>query len=118
MNLKNKDFEIINEIVNFHIEDPVTLKVGNFYETDPFPNYEINDDLNKILQIGDQNSFLKSLKSFIGFNKNVVEIGAGTCQWSNYLAIGTNNNVCSFDFLKSNNFTRLTHKEIECNIVL
>ena len=97
MNLKNKDFEIIDEIVNFHIKDPVTSKVGNFYETDPFPNYEINNDLNKILQIGDQNSFLKSLKSFVGFNKNVVEIGAGTCQLSNYLAIGTNNHVCSFD---------------------
>ena len=97
MNLKNKNFEIINEIVNFHIKDSVTSKVGNFYETDPFPNYEINSDLSKILQIGDQNSFLKSLKSFVGFNKNVVEIGAGTCQLSNYLAIGTNNNVCSFD---------------------
>ena len=97
MNLKNKNFEIVDDIINFNIEDPVTSKVGNFYEIDPFPNYEINDDLNKILQIGDQNSFLKSLKSFIGFNKNVVEIGAGTCQWSNYLAIGTNNNVCSFD---------------------
>ena len=97
MSLKNKNFKIIKEIVNFDIDDPVTSKVGNFYETDPFPNYEINDDLNKILQIGDQNSFLKSLKSFIGFNKNVVEIGAGTCQWSNYLAIGTNNNVCAFD---------------------
>ena len=30
MNLKNKNFEIIDEIVNFHIEDPVTSKVGNF----------------------------------------------------------------------------------------
>ena len=97
MDLKNKNFKIIDDIVNFQINDPVASKVGNFYETDPFPNYEINDNINKILQIGDQNYFLKSLKSFIGFNKNVVEIGAGTCQWSNYLAIGSNNNVCSFD---------------------
>ena len=97
MNLKNKNFKIINHIVNFQIDDPVTSKVGNFYETDPFPNYETNDNINKILYIGNQNSFLKSLKSFIGFKKNIVEFGAGTCQWSNYLAIGTNNNVCSFD---------------------
>ena len=26
---KNKNFEIIDEIVNFYIEDPVTSKVGN-----------------------------------------------------------------------------------------
>ena len=97
MNIKNKKFKIVNEIVNFQINDPVASKVGNFYEIDPFPSYGINDDKNRILQIGDQNSFLKSLKTFIGFNKNIVEIGAGTCQWSNYFAIGTNNNVCSFD---------------------
>ena len=97
MNLKNKNFKMINEIVNYQINDPVTSKVCNFYETDPFPNYTQNDNINKILQIGDHNFFYKSLKDFIGFNKNIVEIGSGTCQLSNYLAIGTNNNVCSFD---------------------
>lgn len=97
MDLKNKKFKIVDDIVNYQIDDPVTSKVGNFYETDPFPNYEINDDVNKILKVGDGNFFLKSLKNFIGFKKNVVEVGAGTCQWSNYLAIGTNNNIYSFD---------------------
>ena len=97
MDLKNKNFKIVDDIVNYQIDDPVTSKVGNFYETDPFPNYEINDNINKILSVGDRNFFLKSLKNFIGFKKNVIEVGAGTCQWSNYLAIGTNNNVCSFD---------------------
>jgi len=119
MNIKNKKFKIVNEIVNFQINDPVASKVGNFYEIDPFPSYGINDDKNRILQIGDQNSFLKSLKTFIGFNKNIVEIGAGTCQWSNYFAIGTNNNVCSFDssfnsleigknFAKKNNINNIS----------
>ena len=119
MNIKNKKFKIVNEIVNFKIDDPVASKVGNFYEIDPFPNYGINDDKNRILQIGDQNSFLKSLKTFIGFNKNIVEIGAGTCQWSNYFAIGTNNNVCSFvssfnsleigkNFAKKNNINNVS----------
>ena len=84
MDLKNKKFKIVDDIVNYQIDDPVTSKVGNFYETDPFPNYEINDDVNKILKVGDGNFFLKSLKNFIGFKKNVVEVGAGTCQWSNY----------------------------------
>ncbi len=97
MFLKNKNFKTTDEIINFQIKDPTASKVGEFYEVDPFPNYEINDDINKILQIGDKNFFLKSLKNFIGYNKNIIEVGAGTCQWSNYFAIGTNNNVCSFD---------------------
>ena len=97
MNIKNKNYKIVDDIVNFEIGDPVASKVGNFYEEDPFPNYAINDDKSRILEIGDKNLFLKSLKNFIGFNKNIIEVGAGTCQWSNYFAIATNNNICSFD---------------------
>ena len=51
MKLKNKNYKIVDGIVNYHINDPVTSKVGNFYETDPFPNYEIDDNINKILLI-------------------------------------------------------------------
>jgi len=119
MDLKNKNFKIVDDIINYQIDDPVASKVGNFYETDPFPNYEINDNVNKILKVGDKNFFLKALKNFIGFKKNVVEIGAGTCQWSNYLAIGNNNNICSFDsslnslkigkdFAKNNNINNVS----------
>ena len=119
MDLKNKNFKIVDDIINYQIDDPVASKVGNFYETDPFPNYEINDNVNKILKVGDKNFFLKALKNFIGFKKNVVEVGAGTCQWSNYLAIGNNNNICSFDsslnslkigkdFAKNNNINNVS----------
>ena len=47
--------------------------------------------------IGDKNFFSKELKNFIGSNKSLVEIGSGTCQLSNYLAIGNNNQICAFD---------------------
>ena len=72
MDLKNKKFKMVDDIINYQIDDPVTSKVGNFYETDPFPNYEINDDVNKILKVGDGNFFLKSLKNFIGHKKNTT----------------------------------------------
>ena len=97
MKIKNKNFTLVDEIINFKIQNTITSKVGDFYESDPFPNYEINDNKIKILKIGDGNIFLKSLKNFIGYNKSVIEFGAGTCQLSNYLAIGTNNNICAFD---------------------
>ena len=122
MKFKNKNFTINEEIINFKIESPVTSKVKKFYELDPFPNYEINDDKVKILKIADGNIFLKSLKNFIGFNKNIIEFGAGTCQLSNYLAIGTNNSVYAFDssfeslkigkkFSKKSNITNIAFVE-------
>ncbi len=97
MEIKNKNFKLNEEIIDFKIEDAVTSKVRDFYELDPFPNYEINDTKSKILEIGDKNIFLKTLKKFIGFNKHITEFGSGTCQLSNYLAIGTNNNIFAFD---------------------
>ena len=122
MKIKNKNFTINEEIINFKIHSPTTSKVKSFYELDPFPNYEINDSKKKILQIGDENIFLKSLKNFIGFNKNIIEFGAGTCQLSNYLAIGTNNSVYAFDssfeslkigkkFSKKSNITNIAFVE-------
>ena len=51
MNIKNKNYKIVDDIVNFEIGDPVASKVGNFYEEDPFPNYAINDDKSRILEI-------------------------------------------------------------------
>lgn len=97
MILKNQNFVENDHIIDFKIKDPITSKVGNFYELDPFPNYEINDNKQSIQEIGNKNFFLKKLKSFIGFNKSVIEFGAGTCQLSNYLAIGSNNRICAFD---------------------
>jgi SAM-dependent methyltransferase len=95
--LKKKNFNIKNNIYDFNITDPITHKVKKFYEEFPFPNYKINDDKRSILEEGNKNIFLKKLKNFIGFNKLLIEVGSGTCQLSNYLAIGTNNQVCAFD---------------------
>ena len=97
MKFKKKNFYIRNQIYDFNITDPTTLKVKEFYEEFPFPNYKINDDKKSILEEGNKNTFLKKLKEFIGFNKLLIEVGSGTCQLSNYLAIGTNNQICAFD---------------------
>ena len=85
-----KDFVSINRGIDIVIANAGVGGDDNIISGDP-------SEINKILKIGDRNLFLKSLKAFICFNKIIVEIGAGTCQWANYLAIGTNNNVFSFD---------------------
>jgi len=97
MVLKNKNFKLNNGITDFNIEDPVTSKVKDFYKDDPFPNYKIDDNKHTIVRSGDNNWLMKELKKFIGFNKLLLEVGSGTCQLSNYLAIGTNNQIYAFD---------------------
>ena len=40
---------------------------------------------------------MKNFGIFIGYNKKILEVGAGTCQFSNYLAINSNNQIVAFD---------------------
>jgi SAM-dependent methyltransferase len=81
----------------FEVKDKTTQSVTKFYEIEPFPNYEANEDKRSLLQKGDQNDLSKKLKEFIGFNKYFIEVGSGTSQLSNYLAAGTNNKIYAFD---------------------
>ena len=91
------DIRLTEGIYEFNIKDSTTLKVGIFYEENPFPDYKIDDTKHTIQKIGDNNLLMKELKRFVGFNKSLLEVGSGTCQLSNYLAIGTNNKICAFD---------------------
>jgi len=97
MVFKNKSFKLDEGIQDYNIKDPITSKVKDFYQKDPFPNYKIDDNKHTILQVGNNNLVMKELKEFIGYNKSIIEIGSGTCQLSNYLAIGTNNKIYAFD---------------------
>ena len=97
MVFNNKNFNLNDGIFDFKLKDGVASKVGKFYEENPFPNYRINDNKQTILQIGEKNTLLKEFKKFIGFNKSLIEVGSGTCQLANYLAIGTNNQIYAFD---------------------
>ena len=89
--------KLIDNINVFSFKDLTAEKVKNFYKDDPFPNYEISDDKASIVLKGDKNLYTKNLKKFIGHGKKILEIGAGTCQLSNYLAIGNNNSITAFD---------------------
>ena len=97
MKFKNNNFKLVEDIADFGIRDPIATKVKEFYEEYPFPNYKVDDNKYTLSQSGDNNFFSKKLKDFIGFDKSILEVGSGTSQLSNYLAIGTNNRVCAFD---------------------
>ena len=81
----------------YSFNDTIVKKIKDFYQNDPFPNYEFYDDRASIQKRGDNNIYASELKKFIGYGKNIIEIGAGTCQLSNYLAIGTNNAIVALD---------------------
>ena len=92
-----KNFFLKENIITFEIKDQVTKKVTDFYKDSPFPNYKIEDNKDTILTKGDKNLLTSQFKKFIGYNKNVLEVGCGTGQISNYFSIGTNNNVVGLD---------------------
>tara|TARA_B110001452_G_C15213164_1_gene420756 strand:- start:123 stop:1052 length:930 start_codon:yes stop_codon:yes gene_type:complete len=94
---KNNTYSVKDGIKIFNTLDFTTGKVISFYKDDPFPNYELSDDKSTILEKGNKNLFTSSLKKFIGYNKKILEVGAGTCQLSNYLSIGNNNEITAFD---------------------
>ena len=86
-----------NGISFFQIKDSETNKVTSFYKKSPFPNYKLNDNKSTILDKGDKNYLTSRFKKFIGFNKDILEVGCGTGQFTNYFAIGTNNRVVGLD---------------------
>lgn len=93
----SKKFKIIDGIYSFDISSEVTNLVKDFYFDKPFPSYSSNDNKYSILEKGNKNYLAKIFKKEIGYNKNVLEVGAGTCQLSLYLSIGTNNNIFALD---------------------
>ena len=113
-----KKFNENNGLFSFPIKDSKTKKVTDFYKVTPFPNYKDDETKQSIIDKGNKNLFAQQFKKFIGYNKNVLEVGCGTGQLSIYFAIGTNNEIVAFDptieslnlaknFSKQNNITNV-----------
>ena len=92
-----ENFTTKENLIQFDINDKIVKKVINFYTEAPFPNYEDGDDKSSINSKGEKNYLAKKFKDFIGFNKDVLEVGCGTGQLSLYFSIGTNNRVFALD---------------------
>ena len=94
---KKKVIYLDQNLIKSQINDKTVKKVINFYNESPFPNYEISDDKSSINYKGDKNYLASEFKNFIGFDKDVLEVGCGTGQLSIYFAIGTNNRIYALD---------------------
>ncbi|HQW19327.1 MAG TPA: hypothetical protein PLI90_01505, partial [Rhodocyclaceae bacterium] len=64
----------------------VTQAVQDFYKVAPFPNYNSFDSIASFVKQADAGVFARLLRQQILPNSNVLEIGCGTAQLSNYLA--------------------------------
>jgi hypothetical protein len=65
----------------------VTELVKEFYEQTPFPNYDDLDNHRALLEKARSGLFARLLNEQIPYNARVVEIGCGTGQLTNFLAI-------------------------------
>ncbi len=97
MNYIKKNLNLINGVYQKNSSLETTKIIENFYKTKPFPNYKKKDNKNSILNTGDKNYIAKKIKNHFKFNKKILEVGSGTCQLSNYLSIGTNNEIVAMD---------------------
>jgi 2-polyprenyl-3-methyl-5-hydroxy-6-metoxy-1,4-benzoquinol methylase len=94
---KKNQISVDENLIKLKINDKTVEKVIDFYNEAPFPNYEDNDDKSSINFKGDNNYLASQFKNFIGFNKDILEVGCGTGQLSIYFAIGNNNRIYALD---------------------
>ena len=97
MEYLTKKLKDIDGISSSQISDSTAKKVTNFYTHKPFPNYKIDDDKISISEKGNRNYLASKFKQFVGYNKNVLEVGCGTGQLSIYFSTGNNNLIVSLD---------------------
>lgn len=82
---------------HFATDGGVTHLVQDFYEDAPFPNYNSFDSIASFVKRADAGIFARLLRQQIPINSNVLEIGCGTGQLSNYLAATTPTRVYAAD---------------------
>jgi carbamoyltransferase len=87
----------------------VTARIKEFYEENPFPNYEGMDEFGELVARGHKTELTRSLLNAIGHNKLILECGCGTGQLSNFLSLG-NNNVLGIDLSLSSLKLAIDHK--------
>jgi 2-polyprenyl-3-methyl-5-hydroxy-6-metoxy-1,4-benzoquinol methylase len=80
-----------------NLPDDVTHAVQNFYEDAPFPNYNNFDNLATFVRSADISIFARMLREQMPLNANVLEVGCGTGQMSNYLAATTLSRIYATD---------------------
>ena len=75
----------------------VTKTVQDFYTDAPFPNYNDFDDMKVFVRKANEGVLARLLREHIPMNCNLLEVGCGTGQLSNFLAATTMSRVYATD---------------------
>ena len=116
----NKNYSITDGIPQMFIptgwnnlKNDVTKIVNQFYEDNPFPDYEDVENISSLVIKAERSIYAKFLNEQIPFNAKVLEVGCGTGQLANYLGLGTRNvigtDMC-FNSLRLAEAFRYKHK--------
>jgi carbamoyltransferase len=73
---------------NFDDPSDVTEIVKAFYEKTPFPNYDDHDSVGSLIEKSRAGLYARRLDETVPYNCDVLEVGCGTGQLTNYLGIG------------------------------
>lgn len=68
-------------------KNDVTEIVRSFYESSPFPDYEELENISALISKAQNTFFANLLNQQVPFNIRVLEVGCGTGQMSNFLAV-------------------------------
>lgn len=80
-----------------HFNDEGTSKVANFYEEEPFPNYNGIETRAAMIEQAEVGQYSKAISDLCPKNGSVLEIGCGTGQLTNYLGIRPHRKVIGLD---------------------
>ena len=71
----------------FNSSTDVTEIVKAFYEETPFPNYDDHDSVRSLIEKSRRGLYARVLDESIPYNSDVLEVGCGTGQLTNFLGI-------------------------------
>jgi carbamoyltransferase len=72
---------------HFDSSADVTRIVQQFYEENPFPNYDDHDSVRTLIEKARRGVYGRALDRAVPYNATVLEVGCGTGQLSNFLGI-------------------------------
>lgn len=92
------------------VDGDVTDAVKAFYEETPFPNYDDHDNIRSLIEKSRRGRYARLLGEQLPYNARVLEVGCGTGQLSNFLAVGcrtvVGTDMCMNSLRLAENFRR------------
>jgi len=107
-----KTYQLIDGLPDFFVQDnhQVTIKQEKFYEKITFPNYDGVENISDLQRKAKRSYFISKLFSDIPSGYDVLEVGCGTGQVTNFLGLNKSLTVTGVDMSHSSLIKALEFK--------